>query len=172
MFAPASAGANSIRNLSILILVITGFIFLLVEGMLIYATFRFRQPAAQAPGASGKEPRQVHGSKPIEIAWTAAPALIELVLLMVTIRTIWDVNPTPPPPQSGDHALFVTAISHQWWWEYRYEHFDSREFGFVTANERHIPAGANGIAYPVYLTLRSTDVCHSYWVPGSRGRPT
>ena len=42
MFDPASPGADSIRNLSILVLVITAFIFLLVEGILVYATIRFR----------------------------------------------------------------------------------------------------------------------------------
>src|SRR5579862_132389 len=115
MFDPASPGASSIRNLSILVLAITGGIFILVEGILVYAIFRFRG------GADGQEPPQVYGSKPIEIAWTAAPALIVFVLLMVTIRTIWEVSPTPPSPQAGDRALFVTAIGHQWWWEYRYD---------------------------------------------------
>ncbi len=170
MFDPASPGASSIRSLSILVLVITGFIFILVEGILLYAIIRFRG------GASEKEPPQVYGSKPIEIAWTAAPALIVFVLAMVTIRTIWEVSPTPPAPQPGDHALFVTAIGHQWWWEYRYTYYggdkreDGRKLAFVTANELHIPAGAGSISRPVYLTLQSADVCHSFWVPRLAGK--
>ncbi len=164
MFDPASPGAGAIRDVSILVLAITGFIFIVVEGILFYAIYRFRGDGG------GHEPPQVYGSKPIEIAWTAAPALIVFVLLMVTVRTIWEVTPTPPPPQSGDHALFVTAIGHQWWWEYRYDHYDGRKLGFVTANELHIPTGAEGITRPVYLTLRSADVCHSYWVPRLAGK--
>ncbi len=178
MFDPASPGAASIRSLSILVLVISGFIFILVEGILFYAIFRFRRPAdprpasgcPEVPRANGQEPPQVYGSKPIEIAWTAAPALIVFVLVMVTARTIWEVNPTPPSPQSGDHALFVTAIGHQWWWEYRYDHYDGKKLGFVTANELHIPTGADGVTRPVYLVLRSADVCHSYWVPRLAGK--
>ena len=164
MFDPASPGADSIRSLTILVLVITGFIFILVEGILFYAIYRFRG------GANEQEPPQVYGSKPIEIAWTAAPALIVFVLVMVTIRTIWEINPTLPLPQPGDHALFVTAIGHQWWWEYRYDHYDGKKLGFVTANELHIPTGADGVSRPVYLTLRSADVCHSYWVPRLAGK--
>ena len=164
IFDPASPGASSIRNASVLVLAITGFIFIVVEGILFYAIYRFRADA------DGKEPPQVYGSKPIEIAWTAAPALIVFVLLMVTVRTIWEVNPTPPSPQQGDQTLFVTAIGHQWWWEYHYDYYDGRKLGLVTANELHIPAGAGGVPRPVYLTLLSADVCHSYWVPRLAGK--
>src|SRR5205823_7146630 len=163
MFDPASPGAESIRNLALLVLAITGFIFILVEGILFYAVVRFRRPR-NAPAAhnaeEAKEPPQVYGSKPIEIAWTAAPALIVFVLVMVTTRTLWEVNPTPPQPRPGDQALFVTVVGHQWWWEYRYDHYDGKKVGFTTANELRIPVGANGVARPVYLTLQSADVAH------------
>ncbi len=165
IFDPASPGAESIRNLSVLVLAITGFIFLLVEGILFYAILRFRRGAP-----TGTEPPQVYGSKPIEIAWTAAPALIVFVLVLVTTRTLWEINPTPPQPQPDDHALFVTVVGHQWWWEYRYERYDGKELGFITANELHVPAGGNGVARPVYLTLQSADVCHSFGVPRLAGR--
>ncbi len=170
MFDPASPGAASIRTLTILVLVISGFIFVVVEGILIYAVLRFRGGGRHEPMDGGQEPPQVYGSKPIEIAWTAAPALIVFVLLMVTARTIWEVNPTIPAPQPGDHALFVTAIGHQWWWEYHYDHFDGKKLGFVTANELHIPTCADGVTRPAYLVLRSADVCHSYWVPRLGGK--
>ena len=116
------------------------------------------------------EPPQVYGSKPIEIAWTAAPALIVFVLVLVTTRTLWEVNVTPPQPRPGDHALFVTVVGRQWWWEYRYDHYDGQELGFITANELHIPASAEGVPRPVYLTLKSADVCHSFWVPRLAGK--
>ncbi len=170
MFDPASPGAESIRNVSILVLVITGFIFILVEGVLFYAIFRFGRRLSMVAGGGQTEPPQVYGSKPIEIAWTAAPALIVFLLIMVTIRTLWEVDPTPPAPKAGDQALFVTAIGHQWWWEYRYDHYDGKQLGFITANELCIPAGANGVTHPVYLTLKSADVCHSFWVPRLAGK--
>jgi cytochrome c oxidase subunit 2 len=173
MFDPASPGAESIRNLSVLVLAITGFIFVLVEGILLYAVLRFRKRfASPSPvgGDGGTEPPQVYGSKPIEIAWTAAPALIVFVLVMVTTRTVWEIDPTPPQPRPGDHALFVTVIGHQWWWEYRYDQHDGKELGFITANELHIPTSANDVIRPVYLKLQSADVCHSFGVPRLAGK--
>ena len=48
----------------------------------------------------------------------------------------------------------ITVIGHDWWWEVRYAN------GAVTANEIHIPAGKR-----VNITLQSSDVIHSLWVP-------
>jgi cytochrome c oxidase subunit 2 len=62
------------------------------------------------------------------------------------------------------------VIGHQWWWEYIYEKYDGQDLGFVTANELHIPAGEGGVPRPVYLTLKSADVCHSFWVPRLAGK--
>src|SRR5437773_2290320 len=73
-------------------------------------------------------------------------------------------------PRQGDNTLFVTVVGRQWWWEYTYDHYNGRELGFTTANELHIPAGEEGVPRPVYLTLKSADVCHSFWVPRLAGK--
>src|SRR5947209_19947937 len=164
IFDPVSPPAESIRSLSVLVLAITGFIFVVVEGILIYSIVRFRRRAAPS-GLQGPEPPQIYGSKPIEIAWTAAPALVVFVLVLVSARTLWEVDIDPPAPTAGDNALFVTVVGRQWWWEYRYTHYDGRELRFSTANELHVPAGEGGVTRPVYLALESADVCHSFWVP-------
>ena len=46
MFEPVSPGAESIRNLALLVLAITAFIFVVVEGILFYAIVRFRARGA------------------------------------------------------------------------------------------------------------------------------
>ena len=96
IFDPVSPPAESIRSLSVLVLAITAFIFIAVEGILIYCILRFRRRAA----AGTAEPPQVYGSKPIEIAWTAAPALVVFVLVLVSARTLWEVN-VPQGPEIG-----------------------------------------------------------------------
>jgi cytochrome c oxidase subunit II len=167
IFAPVSPPAESIRNLSILVFAITGFIFLVVEGVLLYCLIRSRRRAA----GDTTEPPQVYGSKPIEIAWTAAPALIVFILTLVTARSLWEVNIDPPAsPKANDQALFITVVGRQWWWEYTYESYNGKTLGFTTANELHIPASEPGVARPVYLTLKSADVCHSFWVPRLAGK--
>lgn len=66
-----------------------------------------------------------------------------------------------PPEQS---KLAIHVIGHQWWWEVHYDSDDvSRTFS--TANELHIPTGQ-----PVSVTLDSTDVIHSFWVPQLTGK--
>ncbi len=166
IFAPASPGAHSIVDLAILTFVVTGLIFVVVEGVLLYSVWRFRQPRVEQTG----EPPQVYGSMPIEVAWTAAPTLIVFFLVLVTTRTLWDVEKTQPKSKPGDNTLFVNVIGHQWWWEYVYESYDGRILGFVTANELHMPVSDDDTMRPVYLTLKSADVCHSYWVPRLAGK--
>jgi cytochrome c oxidase subunit 2 len=183
IFDPVSPPAESIRDLSFLIFAITGFIFLVVEGVLFYCIYRFRRrpapspspvpPGGEEPGtreAGTGEPPQVYGSKPIEIAWTAAPTLIVFIIVLVTTRTLWEVDVDPPRPERGDNRLFVTVIGRQWWWEYRYEYYNGRKLNFITANELHIPASEAKKPRTVYLTLKSGDVCHSYWVPRLAGK--
>jgi cytochrome c oxidase subunit 2 len=61
-------------------------------------------------------------------------------------------------------AVNIELVGHQWWWEARYKDTDpTREF--TTANELHIPVGR-----PVVVTLRSSDVIHSLWVPNLHGK--
>jgi cytochrome c oxidase subunit 2 len=177
IFDPVSPPGQSIRSLSVLVLAITGFIFIAVEGILIYSIVRFRRRAvtsaaggADAAGLAEAEPPQVYGSKPIEIAWTAAPALVVFVLVLVSARTLWEVNVPPPLPRPGDNTLFVTVVGRQWWWEYNYDHYNGRELGFTTANELHMPASEDGMPRRVFLTLQSADVCHSFWVPRLGGK--
>jgi cytochrome c oxidase subunit II len=170
MFDPVSPPAESIRTLTALVLAITAGIFLIVEGVLLYNIYRFRRGRA-APGAG--EPPQVYGSNPIEIAWTAAPALISFTLALVTARTIWEVRVNPDAPPPGSRPLRVTVVGHQWWWEYVYDRDGDRDLGVITANELHIPASnfaVTGERRPVYLALQSADVAHSYWVPRLAGK--
>lgn len=165
IFDPASPPAESIRSVSALVAGIAAFIFIIVEGVLFYSVFRFR-----ARGPRTSEPPQVYGSKAIEVAWTSAPALIVFILVLVVTRTLWDVNRPNPVSKSQDHALFVTVVGHQWWWEYVYESYDGRKLDLITANEMHVPASTGGVTRPVYLTLKSADVCHSFWVPRLGGK--
>jgi cytochrome c oxidase subunit 2 len=89
---------------------------------------------------------------------------------LVIIRTELEVRAPPPPPQPGDNALYVTVIGHQWWWEYVYEHYDGKKLAVIAANELHVPSSDAGADRPVYLTLQSADVCHSFWVPRLAGK--
>lgn len=157
IFSPESAPAHSISNLAGFVLAITGAIFVVVGGLLVYALVRFRRRAND----DGTEPAQVYGSGPVEAAWTTVPFLIVLVLTLATARVIQEVQDARKPVS----ALDVQVIGHQWWWEIRYP-----KLGIVTANELHVPVSKSGERLPTFLDLRSADVVHSFWVPRLAGK--
>jgi cytochrome c oxidase subunit II len=119
-------------------------VFVLVEGVLLYAIFRFRGK----PG--DPEPHQTHGNTTVEVIWTVIPALILAAIAVPTVRAIFQTNAVP-----GKEALTIEVVGHQWWWEFRYP-----EFNLTTANEMHVPTGRT-----VSLRMGSNDVIHSFWVP-------
>ncbi len=157
IFAPASTPAKSIADLSVFVLVITGIIFVVVFGLLTYSVVKFRG----RPMGAGREPAQVYGSTQIELAWTIIPILIVVVLFLATARVIHAIQDAPEP--AG--AIEITAIGHQYWWEFRYP-----KLGIVTANELHIPVSDPGHPTPTFLQLLSADTDHSFWVPELAGK--
>ena len=157
IFAPASTPAKSIYDLALLILVITGVIFVVVAGMLVYASVKFRLK----PGDDSKEPLQIYGSDQLELAWTVIPVLIVIVMFMTSARIIHAVQDAGQPPGT----IQVTVVGHQFWWEYRYP-----EYGFVTANELHVPVSDPKHPTPTFLQLLSADTDHSFWVPRLAGK--
>ncbi len=169
IFEPASPGSAAIVRLALLVLAVAALIFLVVEGILFYtiARFRHRGGASDVPPT---EPPQVYGSNPIEIAWTVAPALIVFFLVLVSARTLWEVNAAPATSRNVIEPLTVTVVGRQWWWEYRYQSYDGRKLAFITANELHIPASDPKHARPTRLLLESADVVHSFWVPRLEGK--
>ncbi|MDH3456334.1 MAG: cytochrome c oxidase subunit II [Gemmatimonadota bacterium] len=124
-------------------------VFVVVEAALLFVILRYRE----RPGLA--EPKHVHGSTLLEVAWTLAPAIVLVFIAVPTIRTIFETDGTP---DAG--ALEIEVIGHQWWWEFRYP-----EFGITTANEMHVPRGR-----PVALSMTSADVIHSFWVPRLGGK--
>jgi cytochrome c oxidase subunit 2 len=158
IFKPLATPAGSEFDIALFTIALTGAIFVVVAGLIIYTMVRFRR---QADDKEHQEPPQVYGSNQIEVAWTVIPILIVFVLIGVTARVIASVQNASPPPST----LKVTLIGHQWWWEVRYP-----DFGIVTANEIHVPVSHGGSHTATYLRLESVDVIHSFWVPQLSGK--
>src|SRR5712671_3080427 len=152
IFAPISTPAQSIFDLSLLVMAIAAAIFIIVSGLLAYSIVKFRRRSNE----DGREPPQVYGSARVELAWTITPVIIVLVLFLATARVIFSVQDAPHPR----NALQVTVIGHQFWWEYRYPGLQ-----VLTANELHLPVGE-----PTFLDLLSADTDHSFWVPRLAGK--
>lgn len=159
IFAPISRPAELLLEPTHLVLLICLGIFLVVVGVLVYVLIKFRPRGEQD---HLEEPPQVYGSYNIEMAWTVIPCLIVFVLVLVSARSIVEIQDQPMP----DDALQIRLIGHQWWWEIQYP-----ELGIITANEIHVPVSSkDGKARPTHITLESADVIHSFWVPQLAGK--
>jgi len=157
IFDPRSTPAESIYHLSRFVLAITGLIFLAVFSLLSYAVVKFRNNDAN----TNQEPAQVYGSTQIELACTIIPIVIVVVLFLATARVIHALQDAPKPAT----AVEVTAIGHQFWWEFRYP-----ALGVVTANELHVPVSDPARPTLTFLNLLSADTDHSFWVPQLAGK--
>ncbi len=159
VFDPLSLPAEMIMSTAMVVLWITLGIFIVVTTLLVFIVIRYRQKASD----DGSEPPQIYGSTNIELAWTVIPILITVVLILVTSRTIGEIQNKVLP----ENALQIRLVGHQWWWEINYP-----QLGIITANEIHVPMSdrdpAN--ARPTLIDLQSADVIHSFWVPQLAGK--
>jgi cytochrome c oxidase subunit 2 len=130
-------------------------IFVLVEGILIFSIIRFRE----RPGMAN--PKQLHGNLTLEFIWTAIPTLVLFVILFFTIRGLLQVAPeNEPAATAAQPKIEVTAIAHQWWWEFYYP-----AYNITTADSLDVPVNTT-----VHVNLFSNNVIHSFWVPALTGK--
>ena len=147
---PQGPYARQVHDLAKPVFIIAGLVFVLVQGLVIYAAVKFRRRSED------EAPVQVHGNARMELTWTVIPAAILAVVGVLTVGSIVDLDREP----TGADVVKVNVIGHQWWWEYEYPDHD-----VVTANEMHIPTGV-----PVAVRLGSVDVIHSFWPPKLAGK--
>jgi cytochrome c oxidase subunit II len=157
IFSPASTPADSIYHLSLFVLAVCAAIFITVFSLLVYSVVKYRRRA----GDDGREPPQIYGSNQVELAWTVIPVLIVVVLFLATARVIHAVEDARLP----EGTLEVTAVGHQFWWEFQYP-----QQGFIAANELHVPVSDPQHPTPTHLILLSADTDHSFWVPRLAGK--
>ena len=178
---PASAGVFSpqaespatrdIKFLYDMILAVAAVVFVVVEGLLFYAMWKYR-------ARRGAVAAQIHGNTRLEIGWTVGAALILVVITVVTFVKLPDIiNPEPSDIDAngnpvangvqfaatdelnvpGDAAtLNIKVDGQQYVWRYQYP--GPREV--FSYEEMVVPVGMT-----VLLDISSDDVAHSYWNP-------
>src|SRR5260221_544061 len=108
------------------------FVFIFVEGILLYTIVRYKRKS------ENDRPAHVHGNTTLEILWTAIPAVILAFIAVPTVRTIFKTQAT-----AAAGSLQVQVIGHQWWWEFRYPQYTTQGNGkldtLTTANELYLP---------------------------------
>lgn len=89
---------------------------------------------------------------------------LTIILLFVLLIVDFVSGRAIDSMSSSKDPVKIAVTGHQWWWEIAYSGETPSRL-LSTANEIHIPVGR-----PVSITLSSTDVIHSFWVPNLQGK--
>ena len=141
----ASTIASRVDALYFFLLAIAIFFSLLIAGLIVYFAVRFHRRQPDEVGA------RIHGSLVLEIAWTAVPLLIVLVIF------VWGASVFFAMARPPDETLDIYVVGKQWMW--KFQHLN----GAREINELHVPVGQ-----PVKLIMTSEDVIHDLFVPAFR----
>ncbi len=153
---PAGSASSDINSIYNLLWVLAAIVFVLVEGALLFAIFKFRGNKKLING----RPAPVHGNTRLEIIWTIIPAVILAIIAIPTIQGIATLA------EKDDNAFHVRVIGNQFFWEFEYTDILGPDgTPLKVANEFHIPVNTR-----VEITLHSNDVIHSFWVPRLAGK--
>lgn len=123
---------------------IAAVVFLVVVVSVVWSVIRFRSRGAAT------EPRQIFGSRNVEVLWTVLPLLIVTGLFIVTVRAMVLID----APQDSSRPPDLVVTGHQWWWDARYPN------GVVVPWDIHIPVGRR-----LLVRIESANVIHDFWVP-------
>ncbi|MBV9768673.1 MAG: cytochrome c oxidase subunit II [Bryobacterales bacterium] len=131
-----------------MVLVIAAVVFLAVGVGVVYSTVRYR-----LRGSPATEPKQIFGSRKLEILWTIVPLFIMIGLFIVTVRAMVFID----APQDSSRMPDLIITGHQWWWEARYPS-GSYPTAIIATTELHIPTSRRLLA-----RIESADVIHDFW---------
>ena len=160
----ASSFAPIIDNMFIVILVLTGIAFVLVEVGLVVFLIRYR-------GRPGRKGHYTHGNTTAEVIWTAIPA-ITMVILGIASNGYWVMIKGRHSVPPDAYPIGVHAKQFEWWMTY--PGLDGQlgttdttpvDDDFKVRNQLHVPVGR-----PIVVYLTSEDVIHSFYIPQFRLR--
>jgi cytochrome c oxidase subunit 2 len=153
--SPLRFGAD-IDHLFVLILWITGIVFIGTQIALGYATWKF----AATPGGKAS---YTHGSQRLEVVWTIIPSAILVFIALYQMGTWSSIKFRSSQPKVKPIAE-VTARQFQWLM--RYAGPDGKmntPDDLHTINDLHFVKNT-----PVVIHLKSKDVLHSFFLPQFR----
>jgi cytochrome c oxidase subunit 2 len=140
----ASEEFDRIQDVFWLVTIISIAIFALVTALVVFSVWRWR-----VPEDDDEDGPPIHGNTALEIVWTAIPALLVLVIGIVSAVVLARNG------EAGTRPLQVEAVGQQFAWRFVYP-----DHGGVSSGELVLPVGKEA-----QFTMRAVDVIHSFWVP-------
>jgi cytochrome c oxidase subunit 2 len=170
----ASSQGQATRNIYDIVFLIGAAVFVLVEGLILFAVLRYRRRKSDT-----ELPPQIHGNNKLEIVWTAIPIAIVLALFVLSWQTLNTID-----ARKADPPVRIGVVAYQWQWQFVYAPPDIRwedcgapqnkgkcvtVIGVGPPNgdrtnwtppQMHVPVDET-----VELQMHAVDVIHSFYVP-------
>lgn len=156
-----SALGREVDNLFLIILWITGIVFIGTQVALVWVSYRY----ADRPGAVST---YFHGSKRLELIWTIIPAFILVFISIYQMGTWARIKFRSEAPKVQPVAE-ITARQFQW--VMRYPGPDGSLHtpdDVLLVNDLHFVKSSPGQEKPALIYLKSSDVLHSFFLPQLR----
>lgn len=141
----ASTTSGSVDALYFFLVAVSVFFGVLIAVLLVVFAIRYRRRS------DDERPAEIHGSLPLELAWTLIPAGIVLIIFLWSAEVFFTLHRVPKD------AMQIHVVGKRWMW--KVQHLTGQR----EISELHVPVGV-----PVKLTLTSEDVIHSFFVPAFR----
>ena len=156
---PESPNAEAINDTYYLLLVVTGFVFLLVEGALIVFVIKYRRRNRPVEA----EGPQIHGNTRLELLWTFIPLVLVTIIVSFVFYKLPDVTPLSEEAIASpeENVLQVDVFGRQYYWEFHYPD------GRVTYDTLVVPVDRT---VDLTVTAPDFDVIHSWWIPELGGK--
>jgi len=152
--------SKHVYNLYNLLFVVAAIIFVLVEGAILWAAFRYRRTDDQLPP-------QFHGNNMLEIAWTVVPLLIVATLFWLSWQVLQKVD-----AQSKNPDVTVNVTGFQWQWQFTFQGEKVRvEEGqppqdlTLRGTIARPPTIYLPVGQKVHFNLQARDVIHAFYIP-------
>ncbi|QEH34069.1 Alternative cytochrome c oxidase subunit 2 [Aquisphaera giovannonii] len=162
MHHSVSSFGREIDSLFVIILVITGVVFIGTQVVLVWEAYRFADRVDDA-GRPVRQARYFHGSQRLEVIWTIIPAAILVFIALYQMGTWANIKFRSAAPKVQPTAE-VTARQFQW--IFRYPGPDRKLYtpdDLYTVNDFHFVKDRMTL-----INLRSSDVIHSFFLPHMR----
>lgn len=143
---------------------VCGILFVLVGGVLAYATLKFK--ARTVADEHAEPPPQGHGNPLVEIGLIILSIAALVVIAIPTVKNIWYTQEVPE--EHKKNLMVVKATGYQWWFRFEYQDIKADQSptgNLIVGNELVVPVDT-----PVKVELRSADVIHSFWLPKIVGK--
>ena len=153
----ASSAARSIDSLFVIVIWITGLVFIGTQVALVWATYKFSD--------KGPDHKAVyfHGSQRLEVIWTIIPAAILVFIALYQMGTWAGIKFKSEAPK----VLPLAEITgRQFQWVMRYPGPDAKLHtpdDLIMVNDLHFVKDK-----PALIYLKSSDVLHSFFLPALR----